>query len=286
MKIGIIGAENAHAGEIGWTINVDKKIKGFSVDYLWGETAEFAKTAAKRGKIPNVVKSPKDMLDKIDCLIVDHRHPKYHLKAAIPFVEKGIPTFIDKPFCYRASEGKQFFKIARKHKTPITCFSILPRQNSYRSFMQQMSKLGEIDSGGTYGPCDLKSKYGGIFFYGIHQVELALMTFGYDVVSVLVTKNTPNATGQLMYRSGKIITMNFVKDPNTQFGIMALGKNGFCSKILKFDANPFLDGIKCFTQMFKTGLEPMEYDKILKPIQVLEALEQSLKSNQREKVAK
>ena len=41
------------------------------------------------------------MLGKIDALIVDHRHAKFHLEAATPFVKAGIPTFVDKPFCYR-----------------------------------------------------------------------------------------------------------------------------------------------------------------------------------------
>ena len=40
-----------------------------------------------------MVKDPKEMLGKIDALIVDHRHAKYHLEPAIPFVKAGIPYF-------------------------------------------------------------------------------------------------------------------------------------------------------------------------------------------------
>jgi hypothetical protein len=40
----------------------------------------------------------------------------------------------------------------------------------------------------------------------------------------------------------------------------------------------FLVGIKRFTKMFKTGIEPLEYDKILMPIRILEALEKSQKT--------
>ncbi len=43
MKIGIIGAENSHTAAIAKTINVEKLVKGFSVDYVWGETEEYAK---------------------------------------------------------------------------------------------------------------------------------------------------------------------------------------------------------------------------------------------------
>ena len=81
LKIGIIGAENSHTVGYGKFFNVDKKFPGAEVLYVWGETDEFARNAAEKGHIPNIVKDPKEMMGKIDALIVDHRHPKYHLKA-------------------------------------------------------------------------------------------------------------------------------------------------------------------------------------------------------------
>ena len=108
VRIGIIGAENSHTVGYGRLFNVDKKFPGVEVKYVWGETEAFARNAMEKGSIPNMVKDPLEMMGKIDALIVDHRHPKYHLEAATPFVKAGIPTFIDKPFCYRVEEGKTF----------------------------------------------------------------------------------------------------------------------------------------------------------------------------------
>ena len=101
IRIGIIGAENSHTISYGRMFNTNNKFPGVELKYVWGETDEFARNAAKKGNIPNIVKDPAEMLGKIDALIVDHRHPKYHLEAATPFIKEGIPTFIDKPFCYR-----------------------------------------------------------------------------------------------------------------------------------------------------------------------------------------
>ena len=115
-------------------INVEKLIKGFSVDYVWGETEEFAKTAAKEGQIPNIVKKPIEMLGKIDAAIIDHRHGKYHLATALPFVKKGIPCFIDKPFCCKSVEGKEFLKTAKKCGAAVTSFSVIPKQKSFINF--------------------------------------------------------------------------------------------------------------------------------------------------------
>lgn len=57
------------------------------------------------------------MPGKIDAPLVDHRHAKYHLEAATPFVKSGIPTFIAIPFC-----TTKFEKCVRTHIKCSTTF--------------------------------------------------------------------------------------------------------------------------------------------------------------------
>lgn len=284
MKIGIIGAENSHAAAIAKIINIDKLVKGFSVDYVWGETDEDAKKAATAGQIPNIVDKTRGMLGKIDALIVDHRHPKYHLEAALPYIKKGIPTFIDKPFCYRQKEGIEFLQLAKKYNAPVTSFSILVHQRSFLNFVKKLQNAGTIIAGETWGPCDLKSKWGGVFFYGIHQVDMALKAFGYDVKKVLITKNGNGSTGQLIYPDGKIVTMHLVKQGCSGFGIGVIGTERKIHQPVTFDKIQYLKGIKTFCEMFKTGKEPETVDEMLIPVKVLEALEKSVKTNSIEEV--
>lgn len=284
MIIGIIGSENSHATAIAKSINVDNKVKGFAVGYIWGETKEFAQKAAELGKIPNVVSDPSKMLDKVDAIVVDHRHGKYHLKAAIPFIEKGVPVFVDKPFCCQANEGVKFLAMVHKNKVPVTSFGVVPLQRSFINCMRKMKKIGNIYSGAVYGPCDIKSPYGGIFFYGIHQVEMALHAFGYDVEKVLVVKNDKNAIGQLFYRNGKTIVLNLIESGCSRFSITAAGDKGNIHEVISFNKEMFLPGIKKFTAMFKSKVEPLSYQQILKPVQVLEAMEKSIKSGKLEMV--
>ena len=284
MIIGAIGAENSHTVAIATLINIEKRFKGVSIDYLWGETDAFAKDAAKRGKIPNIVKRPTDMLGKVDAVFVDHRHPKYHLKAVWPFVEQGIPAFVDKPFCYRSDEGKAFLEVAKKNGAPVTSFSVLPHYDSFKRFKKKVAALGDIVSAYSYGPCDLKSKWGGVFFYGIHQVDAMLHAFGYDVKSVLVSKNGNNATGQLFYPSGLVATMALIKEGCPGFGMSATGAEGSIQMPITGGKSPYLNGTRTFVKMFQTGIEPMTWEQMLRPIQVLEAMERSIRSGQAEKV--
>jgi len=285
MRIGIIGAENSHTAAIATVINVERKFAGCSVDYVWGETDAFAEDAAKRGRIPTIVKRPRDMLGKVDAVMCDQRHGKYHLKSVWPFVEAGIPAFVDKPFCYRAEEGKAFLKMARKAGTPVTSSSTVVHYASFKRFKKKMADLGAIVAGSTYGPCDLKSQWGGVFFYGIHQVAMALEAFGYDVKAAQITKNGQDATAQLLYPSGLIVTMNLVKEGCPGFGMSALGEKGVLCKPIDRDKSPYQTEVGMVIKMFKTGVEPYTHEQVLKPVQVLEALEKSVKSGKVEKVA-
>ena len=138
-----------------------------------------------------------------------------------------------------------------------------------------------------YGPCNLKSKYGGVFFYGIHQVDSALIAFGYDVSRVLVTKTASGGTGQMIYPDGKIVTLNFLDEYTEQFAIGAFCEgSGMHGQVLHRDSNQYLSGVKMFAKMFKTGVEPVEHEHIMRPVQVLDAMKRSLKSGVIEKVCK
>ena len=79
MKIGIIGAENSHATWYAKTINNENKFPGVKVVSIWGETPEFADKAAKAGNIPTIVKTPEELIGKVDAIIIDHRSGALHL---------------------------------------------------------------------------------------------------------------------------------------------------------------------------------------------------------------
>ena len=135
-----------------------------------------------------------------------------------------------------------------------------------------------------FGPCDLKSPYGGIFFYGIHQLYMALDLCGVDVKKVLLARNGKHATGLLFYRDGRIVTLNLVAGGMPGFAATAVGAEGSHHAPITMDASPYLEGVKTFTTMFKTGKEPITYARMLKPVEVLEALQKSQTSRQVEKV--
>lgn len=283
IRIGIIGAENSHTIGYGKMFNVEKKFPGVEVKYVWGETDAFAQNAAAEGNIPNIVKDPIEMLGKIDALIVDHRHPKYHLEPAIPFVKEGIPTFIDKPFCYRAAEGKEFLELARKHGAPVTSYSSAAHSNSTFDIKEQVGSMGIINQVIRTGPVDMDSQYGGVFFYGVHIVQPLMYMFGEDISRVRVTRNGQNGIATLVYKNGLFATLIF-KNIASGWETFVETKEGLIELKSRVEESDPAKNYTDMVEMFRTGKEPRSHQSILNCVSVLEALEKSVASQNWEDV--
>jgi len=286
LRIGMIGSENSHSKAVSKLINVEKAIKGVKVVSVWGETGAFAKETAEAGQIPKIVKRPTDMIGEVDGVMIDHRHGKYHLPVATEFVKAGIPVFVDKPLCCSLAEGKKYLKLAKQKGVPTTSFSSIPTQKAFRKFQEQVAALEQVVGGGSAGPCDLKSKYGGVFFYGIHQIDALIELFGTDVTHVELNKNRAQGLGILYYKDGKIVTMHCLKGGAHTFQFMAHGKSIVHFVLTKRDKNPYLTSTKMWIDMMRTGKEPIEHRRMLAPVAVLEALQKALDTGKKVSVAK
>ena len=274
IRIGIIGAENSHTIGYGKLFNIDKKFPGVEVKYVWGETEEYAKAAMEKGQIPNMVKDPLEMLGKIDALIVDHRHARFHLKAAEPFVRAHIPTFIDKPFCYRVAEGKKLLELARRMGTPISSYSSEAHKDGTFDIKNQVETMGPVTHVVMTGPADLESPYGGVFFYGIHMVQPLMYIFGDDIQKVRITRSGKNTTATLVFGNGMLATLIF-KTLSYGWRTFAETKEGTVELKSRIENKVPGRNYTDMVEMFRTGKEPLAHESILKCIAVLEALEQS-----------
>jgi predicted dehydrogenase len=284
IRIGIVGAENSHTVAISKVLNIEKKVRDCRVVSVWGESAKYAKDAADRGQIPDIVKKPEDMIGKIDAACVDHRHARFHLPAVRQLLEAKIPLFVDKPFCYRIAEGRRFLARAKQLKVPVCSFSTLPKQASFIQLQKDLKKLGKVISVISTGPCDIRSKYGGVTFYGIHQVDMVVRLLGQDVTHAEVALGKKNHTGTLYSANGAISTLNLFTEGHTAFHVSVIAEKGRIDQTIVRDESPYLSGVKSFCSMFRTGKTAETTETMLNPVAVLEAMEKSISQKKKIKV--
>lgn len=277
MRIGIVGAENSHTTLIARILNVDRDVPGFTVTHVWGETDEFAQKAAREAEIRHIVADPREMVGQVEAAIVDHRDGKHHAAAARLFIEAGVPVFVDKPFCTDLEEGLELVRLARAKGVAITSFSTLPLEPSVCRFADGLSQLGRLRSLSTVGPCDIDGPYSGVFFYGVHQVEVMLKLIEARPLSVTATRNGSDGVAVVTFDDSAVVSINCLEEwwGGGGFHVFACGDEGTHGAHLVSEEKPFLTGVKLFCKMFETGAEPVPTARYLTAVAVLTAMQES-----------
>lgn len=281
LRLGIIGAENSHSYSIAKLCNVDNAVPMRAVA-IWGETAEFAKVAAEKGAIPKIVTDWRDMLGEVDVVMIDHRHPKPHFEPAEFFIKKGVPTFVDKPMTYTLKEAKKLLDLADAKKVPVTTFSAIPIQAAFQAFKAELAKEGAVKAMNSTGPVDIDSQWGGIFFYGIHQVDAIVELMGAEAESVLVERRGNSALATVRFSNERWATMNCI--PGGAFHWLVCTDKKALTHTDVRDANPYATSAKLIVQLAKDKKSAFSRERMLAPVAILEAMDKSLKTGKSARV--
>src|SRR5438128_2696349 len=78
-----------------------------------------------RGFGIEIVAKPADLIGKIDAVMIESQQGSRHLERARPFLEAGLPTFIDKPFAGSVNEADAILALATRHNAPLMSCSAL-----------------------------------------------------------------------------------------------------------------------------------------------------------------
>ena len=84
------------------------QIEGAQVTHLWTDIPAEAPAVAAAALIPNIVARPEDVIGDVDAVLIATDDGFDHVRRARPFVEAGIPVFIDKPLALTGEDLRTF----------------------------------------------------------------------------------------------------------------------------------------------------------------------------------
>ena len=85
-------------------------IKDAHVTHVYCNTISDAQDVSRSSLVPEVVEKPEDMIGKVDAVICATDIGKEHVERCRPFMEAGIPMFIDKPMTDNEEDLRTFVK--------------------------------------------------------------------------------------------------------------------------------------------------------------------------------
>ncbi len=275
-RVGIIGCENSHAAAFIDVFSQNAEYSDIKVVYAWSAYPEACdKLKSKYGDVEII--TPDEMLDKVDAVMITARDGKYHCGFARPFVEKGIPVFMDKPFAVDGNEAVELVKLAKKRGTPIvggsslkSCYDVLMLKN------EAAKDRGAIKSGTVIAPLSMNNDYSGFYFYSSHLAETLLAIFGYDPKEV-TAKRCGDSVNAIVSYDNFSVGAQFTEGCYRYFGQVVWGTTMYSREIdislcYKHECEEFAD-------MLRNGKMKYTYEQLVKPVYLLNAIYKSYTEN-------
>ena len=72
-------------------------IQGARVTHIWTDDPADADKVSRSSLIPNAVASPEQVVGEVDAVVIATDKGHEHVERCRPFVEAGLPMFVDKP---------------------------------------------------------------------------------------------------------------------------------------------------------------------------------------------
>ena len=277
FRIGILGSENSHAMAFARIFNQTHKDQypDIRVVAVGGNDPEESRKVAEACGVEMIAEKPEDMLGKVDAVMVTARDGAFHAPFARPFIEAGLPAFIDKPFTRDPAEALALARLAKEKHVPLVGGSSVKYAYDVRLMKAAFDRAraaGESISGDGTAPVNMHNAYGGFFFYASHLVEMSMTVFGYNPRSVMASRSGDNVTAIVHYDDFDV-TNRFLEG-NYNYTLMLNQKS---RPILREVDISMIYQHECenFARMLRTGEMDQSYEELILPVTYIKALEDS-----------
>ena len=283
IKIGIIGFDTSHVTSFTKLLN-DKNEK-YHVEggkIIAGYPSFSSDLEASRSRVEGfknelvekynieIADSIEKLLEKVDAILLESVDGRRHLKEAEPVIKAGKPLFIDKPLSANYYDAKKIYDMASEYKCPVFSSSSL-RFDANIAKIKKNKEIGKIKGVDAFSPCSLEPTNPGLFWYGIHGVEIlyTLMGKGCKKVKTFVSNDMHFVFGE--WEDGRIGTLRGLRLKFYEYGATVFGENKIVHTFYSKEIPLYYSLMKEIINFFETGIAPVEKEETLEIMKFMEA---------------
>lgn len=288
IRIGIIGLDTSHSTAFTQLLNGDSDdacAKEFEVvaAYPYGSQT----IPSSRDRIPGYIETVKKMgveivpsiaelLDKVDCVLLETNDGRLHLEQAVEVFRSGKICYIDKPLGATLGDAIAIYEMAERYGAAVFTSSAL--RYSPRNAALRKGDYGDIMGADCYSPHKAEPTHPDFGFYGIHGVEMlyTIMGTGCETVS-----RVHSAMGDIVsgcWKDGRLGTFRAIVKGPAIYGGTAITKKGAVEVGGYVGYKVLLDEILHY---FKTGIAPVSKEETLEIFAFMKASNMSLEQGGR-----
>lgn len=296
IKIGIIGMSTGNAHPYSWSaiinghfdgeeitkvgypavaayLNANRDtlgISGAQVTHVWTQERSISESIAHTTRITHVVEKLEDMVTEVDAVILGRDDAENHVAMSSPFIEAGIPLFIDKPLAITGDELAWFSEQQAKGKFFMSCSS-MRYANECRIVKQDIQSLGKLQLITAVGKKDWLK-------YGVHMLE-AVFSLLDDPIPVSVQHIGEKGKDIVLvnFEDGMQAMVHLFMNIAPTFQLSVFGEQGWRLIDIKNSYSMFRDNIIEFVRSVEEGEPRLPFYKTKNIINTLIAVDDSRK---------
>lgn len=242
-----------HASEFG--------LPGWRVSHAWTQDQDATRRLCAACLIPHAAANREDLLGAVDAVIIARDDHEHHFEMARPFLEAGLPVFVDKPLSVELSELRTFQPYLEKGQL-MSC-----------SGMRYARELDEPRADlAAYGK--LKLIRGAIVLswekYGVHLIEALLALPIARPVSVRMLE-VGHASSAIRLADGGSLQIDALGECARTFHVELFGSQRTAAFDLTDNFSMFRRMLWQFVESIRTGVPAIPPQHTLEIMQVLMA---------------
>ena len=237
-------------------------IPGAKVTHVWTDDPADAVQVAAVAHIPNIAERAEDVIGEVDAVLVATDKGFEHVERARPFIEAGIPVFIDKPLCDNRLDLATFSKWVAEGK-PLISSSAMRFAKEYVPYHRATHALGQL----RHVSATMAKSWEA---YGIHALETVYPITGPGYVSVQNIGDANSNIVHLRHRDGIDVTLQVTKDMGGGFGMVTLAGTAAGLQLKFTDTyHAFRTQLVGFVDYLRTGKPPVPWEETRELMQLV-----------------
>lgn len=221
-----------------------------------------ARHVADCAKIPTVVERPEEIIGEVDAVIVATDKGHEHVERCRPFIEAGLPVFVDKPLADNTPDLETFIQWANGGRA-ILSSSCMRYAKEFTPYRISTNDLGELRFVSITTPKSWER-------YGIHALEAIYPILGPGFISVRNTGSAERNIVHLKHRSGADVMVVASADMYGAFGCLQLcGTAGAVQTMFRDSFYSFKTQLEAFIEYLRTGIRPFPFEETVELMRLI-----------------
>lgn len=217
-----------------------------------------------------VVDSPEEVVTEVDAVLLESVDGRRHLAEARPVIEAGKPMYIDKPLAASYSDAAEIARLARRRGCPLFSSSSL-RFDANIAALRADPDLGTVVACDAFSPATLDPTNPGLFWYGVHGVEILYTFMGTGCEAV--TAHASDAFDVVVARwpEGRLATMRGIRGSARDYGATVYTDTRVAQTTYNKAIPMYAQLLKEVMNFFRGGPPPVALEETLEIMAFMEA---------------